>query len=95
AGLFVRLRKLESQQEKADTRIENVEDREGISELKKEVKAVNAELKKLHLCLLENYIRREDWIPTASKILGSLEKQRELLARHDERLKHYTGADKK
>lgn len=91
AGLFVRMRKLESRQEKDETRLGHIEDRDDIAELKEDIKGINKELKQLHLCLLENYIRREDWVPTASLILKSMEKQRTLLARHDERLKLLTG----
>ena len=42
----------------------------------------------LRLHLAEHYISREDWVPTASRVLGMLEQHTALLARLDERSRH-------
>ena len=52
------------------------------------VDALERELMHLRLHLAEHYISREDWVPTASRVLGMLEEHTELLARLDERTRH-------
>ena len=95
AGLFVRLRTLEGDHKAAKVRIGKIESADRGDELKEELRKIEKEIHSVRLCVSEQYIRRDDWVPTASMILRSLEKQRELLARHDERLKHFTKAEKK
>ena len=81
-GLFVRMRKLEARREAADVRLEHLEGRgTGAAQ----VDDLSREIQDLKVCIARNYIRREDWVPTMSRILGALEKQGELLARVDER----------
>ena len=93
--MFVRVRKLEVVHESERVRLDNVSKRVvDNSEMRKEIKAIDQKIGDLHLCLVHNYIHRDDWTPTASMILKSLEKQREILARHDERMKILTKPNK-
>ena len=88
-GLFVRLRNLEGNHKETASRVKTLEKNDpkaSIEDLKKEVQ-------NLRLCMSDSYIRRDDWVPTMSKILGAMEKQGEMLARHDERI-HLRGDEK-
>ena len=50
-----------------------------------DVSAVREGLATLQCHLAENYIRRDDWIPAVSRVLGMLEGHTEMLGRLDER----------
>ena len=54
-------------------------------ELAGRVDGLERELSGLRLHVAEHYISREDWVPTASRVLGVLEEHTALLARLDER----------
>ena len=84
-GLFVRTRKLEARAAVAEKTLGDLEERDtGAGEVAK----LREEFQKMHLCIATNYIRREDWVPHISRVLGALEKHGECLARLEER----TGA---
>ncbi len=88
AGLFVRLRNLEAKRAAADVRIGALENRDnGTAQLQE----IQKELHQMHLCMVQNYISREDFVPMASKVLGALERQGQLVARLEERLDARTG----
>ncbi|MCY4548141.1 MAG: hypothetical protein OXC28_07225 [Defluviicoccus sp.] len=79
-GLFVRLRRLESRQDVDDERIEKLAEATG------RIEALRGEMHRMQLCIERNFVRREDWVPHTSRVLGALEKQGRLLTRLDERL---------
>ena len=54
-------------------------------ELAGRVDGLERALADLRLHVAEHYISREDWVPTASRVLGVLEEHTALLARLDER----------
>lgn len=81
-GLFVRVRQLESKRAAADIRLDALEGKAKAAE------AVADEIANLKLMLATESVRREDWVPAMSKIMGALEKQQVTLARLDERMKH-------
>jgi len=80
AALFVRTRKLETENALLKERLINLEAHgtKASEELAKEVH-------KLQLCLERNFVRREDWVPVMSRIEGVLEDHGKMLARIDER----------
>ena len=46
------------------------------------------DLTELRFCIAETYIRRDDWVPVTSRVLGVLEEHTRLLARLEERSRH-------
>lgn len=62
-------------------RMREMEAREGA-----EARKVRGELNDLHLLVVQNYIRREDWVPMTSRIIGMLEDHGQSLTAHGERL---------
>ena len=81
ARLFVRVRGLEQTDSAHDTKLEVID-----AEIKS-IKDISERITFIHTNLEIERVRREDWVPTMSKIIGSLERQSETLARMDERLK--------
>ncbi len=59
--------------------------RGGVSGRPEAVAAVERDLAEFKLHVAEKYIRRDDWVPAVSRIIGMLEGQSEMLARLDER----------
>ena len=81
--LFVRVRTIERDRKAADVRLENLEkDSTSAGELR----AIRKELHDMRLCMVGNYISREDFVPMASKVLGALERQGAMVARLEGRL---------
>ena len=85
ARLFVRVRGLEQ------TDIAHSAKLEAIDKDLREIKDLSERIAFIHTNLEIERVRREDWVPTMSKIVGSLERQNETLARMDERLIHMEG----
>ncbi len=54
-------------------------------ELAERVTGLERELADTRVCLAERYIRRDDWVPTTSRVIGLLEEHGRMLARLDER----------
>lgn len=79
-GLFVRLRRLEGRQDVDDERIKK------LSEAVDDIQALRGEMHDMQLSIERNFVKREDWVPHTSRVLGALEEQGRLLARLDERL---------
>lgn len=87
-GLFLRLRTLEARRAAADVRLEALEERDtGLGELQ----GMREELHKMRLCMAESYLRREDFVPVSSRVLGALERQGLAIARLEARLDARTG----
>lgn len=94
-GLFVRMRRLESRQARSETEIKGLESYEGedleeTKSIRGDIASIQKEMHEIRLCMSDQYMKRDDFVATSSLILKSLEKQRELLARHDERLKCFS-----
>ena len=81
-GLFVRLRVLEGKRGIADQRLDNLE--EDVRSLQE----IKGKLDELNTTIAMERVRREEWVPTMSKIMAALERQSETLARLDERMKN-------
>ena len=82
--LFGRVREAENKQGRFAERIDDLEGRDtGAGEVAK----LRRELAEFKLCVERNFVRRDDWVPHTSRVLGALESQGRLLARLDERLK--------
>ena len=77
ANLFSRIRRIETNQTRVIEAIESLN-----------VGRVEDDLRRIEKEIARNMLSREDWVAAASRILGELEKQRVLLAKHDERLKY-------
>ena len=82
--LFGRVREAENKQGRFEERIESLEGRDTGAE---EIAALRRELGEFKLCVERNFVRREDWVPHTSRVLGALERHGESLARVEERLK--------
>ncbi len=50
------------------------------------LEAVEAEIQELKLSLASNYVRRDDWVPSTSRIIGLLEQHSVTLAKLEERM---------
>ena len=81
-ALFARLRAVENTQSGYAERIKTLEGGNGGS-----IDDVRHEVKELRLLMEREFVRREEWVPHVSRILGALEEQGRQLARLDERLK--------
>ena len=88
-GLFVRLRKVETGRAVADERIDKLQGRDGgvgaIADLRVQLDAARREVHEHRLCVAEHYVRRDDWVPTTSRVICLLEDHTRMLARLDER----------
>ena len=84
-GLFRRVRGLEESRASRDEKITAIDQK--LDELIAKSKRIDS----LRTDMEIERVRREDWVPTMSKIVGSLERQNETLARMDERLIHIEG----
>ena len=58
---------------------------DALAELKETVARLERELADNRLTLAEHYLRRDDWVPTTSRVLGLLEQHSVALARLEER----------
>ena len=56
-----------------------------LRDLKETVARQGRELADMRLSLAEHYLRRDDWVPTMSRVLGMLEQHSVALARLEER----------
>ena len=59
--------------------------RDALADLKETVARLERELADNRLTLAEHYLRRDDWVPTTSRVLGLLEQHSVALARLEER----------
>ena len=84
-GLFVRVRHLESQRAAANQRLDTLETKATQGESNHE--GLAGELQAWRLESERHFVRREDWVPVNSRILGALERQGEAIARIDENLR--------
>ena len=83
AALFGRLRHVENTQARLDQRVDALEGAAGSGSLDD----IRSELKDLRLLMEREFVRREEWVPHISRMLGAMEDQGRQLARLDERLK--------
>ena len=56
-----------------------------LADLKETVTRLERDLAALRLTMAEHYLRRDDWVPTTSRVLGLLEQHSVALARLEER----------
>ncbi len=84
-GLFVRVRQLESKRAEANTRLDALEAK--AKEAKQKQEAVSGDLQAWKLESERHFVRREDWVPVNSRILGVLERQSEAISRIDENIR--------
>lgn len=83
-NLLGRIRKMETNQVRIVKVLETIEARDS------EISKIRECQHSMRMDMAGKFLTREDWVPTASRILGELEKQREMLSRHDERMKQLT-----
>lgn len=99
AGVFMRLRTLESRRAANEVRLDTLEKAKP-PDLHDDLKAIDTrltqlerDLANLRVLIARDYISREDWVPLTSRILSMLEDHSRLLARLDERSRQITGTD--
>lgn len=86
-GLFARLRRLEHKDAANSERLDALEGSDaGLDDLRSAVHDVQ-------LCMERNFVRRDQWVPTMSRIEGMLEEQGKLLVRLEERQNNERRAD--
>ena len=56
-----------------------------LEEVARRVDRLEREFQEHRLCVAENYVRRDDWVPMTSRVIGMLEDHTQMLARLDER----------
>ena len=79
AGIFFRVRTNEKALVRLETRMEHLPAGDG-GALAAKVDTLERALADLRLHVAEHYISREDWVPTASRVLGVLEEHTAMLA---------------
>lgn len=84
AALFARQRNTEKMQGRLDERVQALKERMDSDETG-DTGDLAERMHKLELAVERNFVRREEWVPHISRILGALEAQGKQLARIDER----------
>ena len=79
-GLFIRMRSLEGLRKAADVRLGELEDKA------RKADELDKKVGELRVCIAENYVRREDYVPALSLIGSKIDSMAQMLTRVDTRL---------
>lgn len=87
-ALFSRMRAAENKQTEYEQRIKHIEgaDHSALADLRADMDSIQKEIHQLQLGIERTFVRREEWVPHISRVLGALEHQGKMIERLDERL---------